>query len=402
MAEQRPPPQHPLPIQQPRSLGLYIHMPWCVRKCPYCDFNSHQARAPIPEQTYIEALIADFEQDLQHVHNRSVHTIFIGGGTPSLLSPEAIERLLNRIAGRVALASDAEITLEANPGTVESGKFDAFRQIGITRLSIGVQSFQDDQLLTLGRIHTSADAVRAIETAQRVGFDHLNLDLMFGLPGQSRQSAEDDVLTAVKLEPAHISYYQLTIEPNTHYYRRPPALPRGEAVWAIQRCGQTHLAQYGYGQYEISAYARPGLQCRHNLNYWRFGDYLGIGAGAHSKITDADGQYILRTWKVKHPREYMRTAGTHASIGGRQSVPPNDRVMEFLMNYLRLKEGFKVPLFTARTGLPLVCMEPALSACLKDRLLEQHDDVIRCTDFGWRFLDEILGRFLPTESLPAG
>jgi putative oxygen-independent coproporphyrinogen III oxidase len=402
MAEQRPPPQHTLPIPQPRSLGLYIHMPWCVRKCPYCDFNSHQAREPIPEETYIEALIADFEQDLQHVHNRSVDSIFIGGGTPSLFSPESIERLLNAVGERVSVASNAEITLEANPGAVERGKFEGFRNIGITRLSIGVQSFEDDQLQALGRIHTSADAVRAIETAQMAGFDHLNLDLMFGLPGQSLQSAEDDLLTAIGLEPAHISYYQLTIEPNTLYYRRPPTLPRDEAVWAIQRCGQAHLAQHGYGQYEISAYARPGRQCRHNLNYWRFGDYLGIGAGAHGKITDADGQHILRLWKVKHPREYMKTAGSDAVIGGKQSVPPNDRAMEFLMNQLRLKEGFKVPLFTARTGLPLTCMEPALSGCLEDGLLERHDDVIRCTEFGWRFLDEILGRFLPTESLKAG
>ncbi len=391
-----------LPIRQPRSLGLYIHMPWCVRKCPYCDFNSHAARGPIPEEAYIEALIADFEQDLEYVHDRSVHSIFIGGGTPSLFSPEAIQRLLNAIAGRVALVSDVEITLEANPGTVESGKFHALRQIGITRLSIGVQSFQDEQLQALGRIHTAAEAVRAIESARRAGFENFNLDLMFGLPGQSLKSAEHDMLTAIELEPAHISYYQLTIEPNTLYHRQPPALPRDEAVWAIQRCGQAHLAQQGYGQYEISAYARTGLQCRHNLNYWRFGDYLGIGAGAHGKITDADGQHILRTWKVKHPREYMKTAGTAAAIGGRQSVPPIDRAMEFLMNHLRLKEGFKEPLFTARTGLPFSCVEPALSNCIEDGLLEQHDAVIRCTEFGWRFLDEILGRFLPTDALKAG
>ena len=389
-------------MQQPKSLGLYIHMPWCVRKCPYCDFNSHAAREQIPEEAYIEALTADFEQDLRLVHDRSVHSIFIGGGTPSLFSAEAIERLLNVVGERVAVASNAEITLEANPGTVESGKFEAFRHIGITRLSIGVQSFQDNSLQALGRIHTAADAVRAIETAQRAGFDNINLDLMFGLPGQSLQSAEDDVLTAIELGPAHISYYQLTIEPNTLYYRQPPALPRDDAVWAIQRCGQTHLAQHGYGQYEISAYALPGLQCRHNLNYWRFGDYLGIGAGAHGKITDADGQRTLRIWKVKHPREYMKAAGTDASIGGRQSVPPNDRAMEFLMNQLRLKEGFKEPRFTARTGLPLSCVEPALSGCIEDGLLERHDDIIRCTEFGWRFLDEILGRFLPIDSLAAG
>ena len=350
----------------------------------------------------MEALIADFEQDLEYVHDRSVHSIFIGGGTPSLFSPEAIERLLNAIAGRVALVSDVEITLEANPGTVESGRFRALRQIGITRLSIGVQSFQDEQLQALGRIHTAAEAVRAIESARRAGFENFNLDLMFGLPGQSLKSAEDDVLTAIELEPAHISYYQLTIEPNTLYHRQPPALPRDEAVWAIQRCGQAHLAQQGYGQYEISAYARTGLQCRHNLNYWRFGDYLGIGAGAHGKITDADGQHILRTWKVKHPREYMKTAGTAAAIGGRRSVLPIDRPMEFLMNYLRLKEGFKEPRFRALTGLPLSCVGPALSNCIEDGLLEQHDAVIRCTEFGWRFLDEVLGRFLPADSVKAG
>jgi putative oxygen-independent coproporphyrinogen III oxidase len=391
-----------LPMQQPQSLGLYIHMPWCVRKCPYCDFNSHQVREPIPEDAYIEALIADFEQDLEHVHNRSVHSIFIGGGTPSLFSAEAIERLLNAVGERVSVPSIAEITLEANPGTVESGKFEAFRSIGITRLSIGVQSFQDNQLLALGRIHSSADAVRAIESAQKAGFENFNLDLMFGLPGQSLQNAEDDLLTAIALAPAHISYYQLTIEPNTLYHRHPPALPRDEAVWAIQRCGQSHLARHGYGQYEISAYARPGLRSRHNLNYWRFGDYLGIGAGAHGKITNADGRHILRLWKVKHPREYMKAAGSDAVIGDRQSVLPNDRAMEFLMNHLRLKEGFEEPLFTARTGLPLSCVEPTLSGCIGDGLLERHDDIIRCTEFGWRFLDEILGRFLPTDSLKAG
>lgn len=402
MSEQQPTAQRALALQQTQALGLYIHIPWCVRKCPYCDFNSHQAREPIPEEEYIQALIADFEQDLQRVHNLPVHSLFIGGGTPSLLSAEAIERLLSAVAERVSLASDAEITLEANPGTVDSGKVRAFRHIGITRLSIGVQSFQDRQLRALGRIHTGRDAVRAVETAQDAGFDNLNLDLMFGLPGQNLQSAMVDVLTAVKLEPAHISYYQLTIEPNTVYYRQPPALPHDEAIWAVQRSGQAHLAEHGYHQYEISAYARAGLQCRHNINYWRFGDYLGIGAGAHGKITDNRGQRIVRLWKVKHPKRYMKTAGTDACIGGQHVIPPNDRTVEFLMNHLRLREGFDESLFTARTGWPLSCVEPALSACIEDGLLEQHRDFIRCTEFGWRFLDEILGRFLSTGPFSGG
>jgi putative oxygen-independent coproporphyrinogen III oxidase len=386
----------PPELAQPETLGIYVHIPWCVRKCPYCDFNSHQTRGAIPEQAYLQALLADCERDLPYLNKRSIASLFIGGGTPSLMSPDAVGQLLSTLAARLDLTADAEITLEANPGTVERGRFHAFRQIGIKRLSLGVQSFNNGQLRALGRIHSAEEAVRAAEAAAAAGFEDINLDLMFGLPEQTSQAALADIRSAMQLEPTHISWYQLTIEPDTAYHRRPPRLPDDETAWAMQRDGEELLASHGYKRYEVSAYAQPDHQCRHNLNYWRFGDYLGIGAGAHSKITDPAYQQIVRFWKMKQPRAYMDTAGTDACTEALQCVPREDRAFEFLMNHLRIKDGFPIARFMARTGRPLICLEPALSECINDGLLERQGGTVRCTEFGWRFLDAILQRFLPS------
>src|SRR3990172_545076 len=311
-------------------LSLYVHIPWCVRKCPYCDFNSHEAssgrsRHPasrdisaslhvtIPEREYIDALLRDLEQDLPRVWGRIVPPLFLGGGTPSLFSPEAIDRLLSGIRARLPLDQNIEITLEANPGTVDVERFKGFRAAGINRLSIGIQSFDEEKLKALGRIHGRDEALRAAESARAAGFENFNLDLMFGLPDQTVEQALADIRTAIQLCPTHLSAYQLTIEPNTLFHARPPTLPDNDSTWDMQSQLQTELAAADYRQYEVSAYARPGYECRHNLNYWKFGDYLGIGAGAHAKITAASG--ITRLWKVKHPGEYLRTAGTPESIG---------------------------------------------------------------------------------------
>ena len=283
-------------------LSLYIHIPWCIRKCPYCDFNSHRAEADLPERGYITARLDDLDVDRAGVQGRRIETIFLGGGTPSLFSAEAISQLLEGVRQRVVLAADAEITLEANPGTAEAGKFRGFRQAGVNRLSLGLQSFNDAQLQRLGRIHGRAEALRAVELARAAGIDNLNLDLMFGLPGQTAEEGLADIRTAIDLQPEHVSYYQLALEPNTVFHKYPPRLPEDEAIWSIQQAGQAMLAEQGYRQYEVSAYARPGRRCRHNLNYWHFGDYLGIGAGAHGKITRMHTGEIIRTAKIRHPQ----------------------------------------------------------------------------------------------------
>ena len=298
-------------------LSLYIHLPWCVRKCPYCDFNSHEvksANGELPEMEYVDAMLKDLEQDLPRIWGRRVMSVFIGGGTPSLLSPEAMDRLLSGLRARLVINADAEITLEANPGTAEQEKFREYRALGINRLSIGVQSFHDDALQKLGRIHGRNEAIRAAEMAHAAGFDNFNLDLMFALPNQTPKQAAEDVATAIDLEPAHISYYQLTLEPNTLFYAQPPVLPDNDIAWQMQQAGQQQLGEANYGQYEVSAYAQPKRQCAHNLNYWQFGDYLGIGAGAHGKITDASQQNITRLAKCRHPQDFMTTAGTTKSI----------------------------------------------------------------------------------------
>lgn len=375
-------------------LSLYVHIPWCVRKCPYCDFNSHAAAEAAPERAYVAALLDDLDRELAAARNRQIETLFIGGGTPSLFSAEAIAELLDGIRARADLAPDAEITLEANPGTAESGKFRGFREAGVNRLSIGVQSFGAEQLKSLGRIHGPEEAAEAARLARAAGFDNFNLDLMFGLPGQGVPEVLADLRAAIALEPTHLSFYQLTLEPNTLFHKHPPPLPDPDATWDIQQAGQALLAEHGYAQYEVSAYAQPERRCRHNLNYWRFGDYLGIGAGAHGKLTDPETGHITRTWKIKHPQHYLDARHDPARQGGRERVAPDALPFEFLMNALRLREGYPEALFAERTGLDPARLEPELGACLDDGLLERHAGHIRCTEAGYNFLDNVLQRFL--------
>lgn len=375
-------------------LGLYIHIPWCIKKCPYCDFNSHGVINELPENEYVQALLRDLDQDLPQIQNRQLDSIFFGGGTPSLFSSDSIHTLIDAIYNKIACSDKLEISLEANPGAVEKNKFKGFREAGINRLSIGVQSFQANHLLALGRVHTASEAILAAEEARKAEIDNFNLDLMYGLPGQQGEEAVDDIQRAVALDPSHISYYQLTIEEHTTFSKFPPALPVEDEVWEIQCENRSILGQHGYNQYEISAFARPGCQCRHNLNYWTFGDYLGIGAGAHTKITDAASGTIHRIWKTRHPERYMKTAGTLANIGNSTDIPMRKRGLEFLMNALRLTEGFEKIEFNDRTGLYLSDLEPELTECLNESLLEQNETHIRCTDIGQNFLDEILTRFV--------
>ncbi|MGI9210962.1 MAG: radical SAM family heme chaperone HemW [Methylococcaceae bacterium] len=382
---------HPVP---PPPLGLYIHLPWCVRKCPYCDFNSHQAQARLPEAEYVSALLAELAQYEAEYSSRPLISLFFGGGTPSLFSSESIHRLLDSIARVWTFAHDIEITLEANPGTVETGKFQGFRAAGVNRLSIGIQSFDEDCLKRLGRVHDRDQALRAVDSARSAGFDHFNLDLMFGLPGQSLAQGLADLETALSLTPPHLSWYQLTLEPNTVFYKYPPRLPGDEAVWALQEAGLNRLEAAGYAHYEVSAHALSGFECRHNLNYWQFGDYLGIGAGAHGKLTDPATALITRTQTLRHPDHYLNPRSQTEPLTRRNVVPVDQYPFEFLMNHLRLRQGFDLSLYRMRTGLPLSSLEPGLSQCLADALLEQHGSQIRCTDSGWNFLDDVLQRFM--------
>lgn len=378
-------------------LALYIHIPWCVRKCPYCDFNSHEQKQALPERDYVTALLADLEQELSGVWGRTIQSIFIGGGTPSLFSADSINELLSGIRARGALKPDAEITLEANPGTVEQQKFNEFRAAGINRLSIGIQSFNDDKLQQIGRIHGRREAIRAAEAAHAAGFDNFNLDLMFGLPNQTTAEALEDLQTAIDLEPAHVSWYQLTLEPNTYFHKHPPTLPNDDSLWDIQQAGQPRLAESGYTQYEVSAYAGDGKQCRHNLNYWRFGDYLGIGAGAHGKITSAAEQQIVRRWKVKNPRDYLNACNTRHFTGGEQILGIDDARFEFLLNALRLNQGFAFPEFEQNTGLAATTLHEALSHQAERGLLEITDRVMP-TEKGRQYLNELLESFLPDDA----
>ncbi len=373
-------------------LSLYVHLPWCVRKCPYCDFNSHAVRDGIPERAYVDALLCDLDVELPSVAGRRIETIFFGGGTPSLFSPESIARLLAGIRQRIALAPNTEVTLEANPGTVDTERFRGFRNAGVNRLSIGIQSFDDDKLKALGRIHGRAEALRAAESARAAGFDNLNLDLMFGLPWQTLEQALTDVRIAIEQRPTHLSVYQLTIEPNTLFHAQPPALPDDDATWEMQQALQALLATNGYRQYEVSAYARPGFECRHNLNYWQFGDYLGIGAGAHGKITTDNN--ITRRWKLKHPEDYLSKTGTLAAIGGEQRLTRADAIAEFMLNALRLTEGFPVSLFTERTGLAPDAVEASLRHAEQQGLVTRNATAIRPTEQGQRFLNNLIELFI--------
>jgi len=381
----------------PPPLTLYIHIPWCVRKCPYCDFNSHEARKAVPEQAYVEALIADLEQDLPLVWGRTVETIFIGGGTPSLFSPAAIDRLLGAVRARVSLRPGAEITLEANPGTVDQERFRGFREAGVNRLSLGIQSFQPGLLNAIGRIHDDRQALAAVRAAQDAGFDNLNLDLMFGLPGQDIEAALADLRAAIALQPAHLSWYELTLEPNTWFYRHPPARADDETLWDMQQAGAALLRESGYERYEVSAYARPGRQCRHNLNYWRFGDYLGIGAGAHAKLTDVARQTVTRYAKTRHPRSYLESAARDKRLDSVTPLSAADAVLEFAMNALRLDAGFTAAGFREATGLPFSAAAKPLGESIERGLIEQDRDVIRCTALGRRYLDELLQYWMVEE-----
>jgi len=381
-------------------LSLYIHLPWCARKCPYCDFNSHEGE--VQERTYIDALVNDLEQDLPRIWGRPVVSVFIGGGTPSLFSAEALDRLLCAVRARLRLSPLAEITLEANPGSSEYAKFREFCALGINRLSIGVQSFDDDSLKKLGRIHGRNEALRAAEAAHDAGFESFNLDLMFGLPDQTLKQAENDVATALALEPAHLSYYQLTLEPNTLFHMQPPQLPKEGVIAAMQERGQARMAENGLQQYEVSAYAREGARCKHNLNYWQFGDYLGIGAGAHAKITDAQKQNITRMWKLKQPRDYMAKSETPERIGEESLLTPADVAFEFMLNALRLTEGFALSLFTGHTGLPLACIEKPLACAEEQGLIERDAQHMRPTVQGQRYLNDLTALFLPTDTPTTG
>ncbi|MCG6887204.1 MAG: radical SAM family heme chaperone HemW [Proteobacteria bacterium] len=378
-------------------LSLYIHFPWCVRKCPYCDFNSHELRGALDENRYVDALLADLDQELPRIWGRSVGSIFMGGGTPSLFGPAAIDRLLSGVRARLPLNGKVEITLEANPGTTEQDRFTEYRAIGVNRLSIGIQSFQDHQLQQLGRIHDRREAIRAAEMAHAAGFDNFNLDLMFALPGQTVAAANQDLATAMALDPAHISWYQLTIEPNTQFHHRPPALPDEDLTWAIQHEGQSRLAAAGYTQYEVSAYARTGRQCRHNLNYWQFGDYVGIGAGAHDKISDHLQQRIERRWKVKHPQTYLDGVNSGQHIAGNRHLDEAEIVLEFMMNALRLNAGFDEGMFVHHTGLSGDALAIHLAPALQRGWLEQDKTTVRATSTGRHFLDDLACLFLPDD-----
>lgn len=376
-------------LQKP-PLGLYVHIPWCVQKCPYCDFNSHGVKQAIPESTYVTHLLDDLQQDAALVTGRPISSIFIGGGTPSLFSADAIAHLLHGIKQRVALTTDAEITLEANPGTLDESRFAGFQQAGVNRFSIGVQSFQTPQLQALGRIHDHHQAISAAQAVAKLPLKGFNLDLMHGLPAQTLSAALADLQQAIDLQPPHLSWYQLTIEPNTQFHSRPPILPEDEVLWDIQEQGQQQLAQAGYQQYEVSGYAKPGYQCQHNLNYWRFGDYLGIGCGAHGKITtDTD---IFRTTKVKHPKGYMEL--TRPYIDKQWSVPVEDRPFEFMMNRLRLNEPCPMEDFSRYTGLPLSHIDALITEAETKGLLRVDAAQWQTTELGRRYLNSLLDLFL--------
>ncbi|MDG1752667.1 MAG: radical SAM family heme chaperone HemW [Thalassotalea sp.] len=386
-------------IEQP--LSLYIHIPWCVEKCPYCDFNSHalphknsNKENGLPEQTYVEELIKDLDSDIQRFNlgERKLHTIFIGGGTPSLFSADAIESLLSQVLSRFDYDKNIEITLEANPGTVEAEKFIGFFNGGVSRLSVGVQSFESDKLIKLGRIHNSQQAKDAATLADSCGVKSFNLDLMHGLPNQSIENALDDLKTAISLNPSHLSWYQLTIEPNTAFHSKPPKLPKDETLWNIQDQGFELLDKAGYQQYEISAFSKENYQCQHNLNYWQFGDYLGIGCGAHGKITDAKEQKIYRTVKVKHPKGYLDQTREH--LDHLNEVDKDELPFEYMMNRLRLFSSFTLNEYHQATGLSSEDILPTLNNAKGKGLMENQGTSWRVTQQGHRYLNDLLEMFL--------
>jgi len=394
---------HPSPVFRALPpLSLYVHIPWCARKCPYCDFNSHEARGTVPEDRYVAALIADLEQALPQVWGRRVHSLFLGGGTPSLFSARGFDAILSAVRARLAIAADAEVTLEANPGTAEAGKFRDFRAAGVNRLSLGIQSFEPRHLKRLGRIHDGREARAAIDMA-RAHFENFNLDLMYGLPGQTSDDARADIEAALEYEPPHLSCYHLTIEPNTYFHRYPPQLPDDEASAVMQEEIEARLADAGYEHYETSAFAKSAAsrqppaasgdrRCRHNLNYWLFGDYLGIGAGAHGKLSFPDR--VVREMRVKHPERYIESAEAGQAVQERHEVAPAEIPFEFMMNALRLNQGFAAALFEERAGVPLTAVLRELEEAERRGLIERNHTHIAPTSLGRRFLNDLLQIFL--------
>jgi putative oxygen-independent coproporphyrinogen III oxidase len=383
----------------PPPLALYIHIPWCVKKCPYCDFNSHNAPQSLPQREYVAALLADLDLDLrdyaQALQGRKIGSVFFGGGTPSLFSPDHIAAILDGCAQRIAFAADAEVTLETNPGTVEHGRFDGYLRSGVNRASFGIQSFDDEKLQRLGRIHTADEAEYAVKSAQDAGLSNLNLDLMYALPLQTLQGALDDVERAISLQPTHLSHYQLTLEPNTAFASNPPPLPDDDSAWDMQEACQARVAAAGYAQYETSAYAQPGGQCRHNLTYWHFGDYLGIGAGAHAKLSDAETGIVRRRWKVRAPNAYLTHAGAARVIGGDDAVVSEQLPFEFMLNALRLVDGFALRGFEQSTGLDRGVIATALNEARQRDWLTVDAEIVKPTELGRRFLNDVIGLFLP-------
>lgn len=380
----------------PPPLALYVHIPWCVRKCPYCDFNSHEQRGPEQHRAYVDALLADLDADLAQfafVRDRPIVSVFFGGGTPSLFAPDLIARILDGCRERLRFVDGAEVTMETNPGTIEHGRFDGYLRAGVNRISFGVQSFDDDKLARLGRIHGAAEAERAVKEAQDAGIAEINLDLMYALPEQTLAGAIADVERAIALQPTHLSHYQLTLEPNTVFAAKPPPLPDDELGWDMQDTCQARLAEAGFPQYETSAYARPAHRCRHNLNYWTFGDYLGVGAGAHGKLSDGDR--ILRTAKLKTPKSYLAKAALPDRLATLAPIPERELAFEFMMNALRLVEGVEAGLFVQRTGLDPASIAPIVERAVADGLLVDDPARFQPTADGRRLLNELLIRFLP-------
>jgi len=386
-----------MPLIAP-PLSLYVHMPWCVKKCPYCDFNSHGVKGEPPYAEYVDVLLADLDADLRDFGSaalgRPVHSIFFGGGTPSLFAPELIDRFLDGVRERLPLVDATEITLETNPGTVEHGRFDGYLAAGVNRLSFGIQSFDDDKLRRLGRIHSADEAEAAVKSAQDAGYANINLDLMYALPQQTLDGTQADVTRAIALQPTHISHYQLTLEPNTAFAANPPPLPDDDHAWAMQEACEAQLAAAGYGQYEISAYAQADRRCVHNLNYWRFGDYLGIGAGAHGKLTRTESGTVHRRWKTRHPKAYLAAAGNAGRIGGDGPVAVDELPFEYMLNALRLIDGVPLADFSERTGIPMERIASALASARERGWLVENSERLQTTALGQRFLNDVISSFL--------
>lgn len=380
-------------FSQTLPLSLYIHIPWCVRKCPYCDFNSHAAKNDLPMDLYVAALLHELDQHLSLIPNRPLMSIFFGGGTPSLFSAHAIEKILRGVEKRIAFHPQIEITLEANPGTIDQVRFREFYQVGINRLSLGIQSLQNEKLQSLGRIHDRDHAIRAIEITKEAGFSNFNLDLMYGLPNQSIDDALADLTMALSHQPPHLSWYQLTIEPNTLFHHQPPPLPADDLLWEMQSAGLLLLRDANLHQYEVSAFAQHNNECRHNRNYWEFGDYLGIGAGAHSKITTHETNQVLRFSQVKNPRGYLITE--KRKITNTQILSATDLIFEFMLNALRLTSGVPIDLFTERTGLSLSSIQAHLQIAKNRGLIVDDNKCLRPTELGKKFLNNLVEIFLP-------